>query len=259
MTEWIVTHVPAGLVLVLFILGIAGGAMALQSAVRTRFPALTRDEHNDVTRFTYGVIGFVYAFFMGFVVNTMWGQINTADGQARAEGAAAVQMARDLEVFDQPDATRIRSALLAYEQAALAEWEVQEQGRTPRADDALAELYRAYEEVRPAGDVQTRFLATSLTNLDKVSQARTERVMQARTDTGPPWPLWAVIFITSAMVLGTAIIYGVEKAAMHYPMTAIIAVLVATNLFLVVQLSHPFLGDLSTSPEPLQEVITILE
>lgn len=238
MTEWIVTHVPAGLVLVLFILGIAGGALALQSAVRKRFPALTGDEHNDVTRFTYGVIGFVYAFF---------------------EGAAAVQMARDLEVFDQSDAARIRSALLAYQQAALAEWEVQEQGRTPRADDALAELYRAYEQVRPAGDVQTRFLATSFTNLDKVSQARTERVMQARTDTGPPWPLWAVVFITSAMVLGTAIIYGVEKAAMHYPMTAIIAVLVATNLFLVVQLSHPFVGDLATSPEPLQEVVTILE
>ncbi|AQA01319.1 hypothetical protein BVC93_01490 [Mycobacterium sp. MS1601] len=259
MTEWIVTHVPAGLVLVIFIVGIAGGSMLLQSVVRKRFPALTRDEHNDVTRFTYGVIGFVYAFFMGFVVSTMWGQINTADGKARTEGAAAVQMANDLRVFDQPDADRIRAALLTYEQAALAEWEVQQRGASARADTALADLYVAYEQVQPGTDVQTRFLNTSFTNLDKVSQARTERLLQARTDTGPPWPLWAVIFITSAMVLGTAIIYGVEKATMHYPMTAVIGALVATNLFLVVQLSHPFLGDLSTSSEPLREVIAVLQ
>ena len=63
--------------------------------VRRRYPALTGDEHNDVTKFTYGFIGFVYAFFIGFVVSSMWGQINTADANAHAEGAAAVQMAKD--------------------------------------------------------------------------------------------------------------------------------------------------------------------
>ena len=36
-----------------------------------------------------------------------------------------------------------------------------------------------------------------------MSQARTARISTARSDVGPPWPLWAVIFLTSAMVLGT--------------------------------------------------------
>jgi hypothetical protein len=53
------------------------------------------------------------------------------------------------------------------------------------------------------------FLATSLSNLDKISQARTVRLITARDDTGLPWPLWAVIFLTSGLVLVTVIIYGV--------------------------------------------------
>jgi hypothetical protein len=83
--------------------------------------------------------------------------------------------------------------------------------------------------------------------------------MQARTDTGPPWSLWAVIFATSAMVLGCAIIYGVAKPAVGYPMVVTIGVLVAANIFLVLELSHPFVGELSTSAEPLNEVIRVLD
>ena len=58
--------------MVLLVVLIAGGAVLLQMLVRRRFPGLQGDDHNDVVRFTYGVIGFVYAFFIGFVVSSMW-------------------------------------------------------------------------------------------------------------------------------------------------------------------------------------------
>ncbi len=72
---------------------------------------------------------------------------------------------------------------------------------------------------------------------------------------GPPWSLWAVIWLTSGLLLACAIIYDVEKPSTHYTMVAILGVLVAVNLFLVVELSHPFLGEIGTSSEPLQEVV----
>jgi hypothetical protein len=71
-------------------------------------------------------------------------------------------------------------------------------------------------------------------------------------------PLWAVIFLTSGMVLGTVVIYGVERRSMHYPMVAIVGVIVATNLFLILELSHPYIGDIATSPDALQEVVAVL-
>jgi hypothetical protein len=119
-------------------------------------------------------------------------------------------------------------------------------------------VYKAYDGVAAKTDTQKTLLATSFSNLDKISQARTVRLLTAREDAGLPWPFWAVIFVTSSLVLGTVIIYGVEKPILHYPMVAVVAVIVATNLFLVVELAHPYVGAVSTTSDPLQEVVAVL-
>lgn len=258
MSRWIVSHVPAGALLLGLMVAIAGGAVLVSGFARRRFPALTTDEHNDVLKFTYGFIGFVYAFFIGFVVSSMWGQINTADANARAEGAAAVQMATDATRFEKADADRIRRGLIDYADAAIAEWHRDPDVRSPAADAALAQLYTTYGHVNPATDAQQNLVAASYANLDKIGQARTVRLLTAREDTGPPWPLWTVIFLTSALVLGTAISYGVEKHRMHYPMVAIVGLVVAANLFLILELSHPYTGTIATSSDSLQEVLRVL-
>jgi hypothetical protein len=258
-SQWLVSNLPPWLLLLGVIVVTAAGAIAVQIVVRRRFPGLRGDEHNDATKFAFGVIGFVFAFFLGFVVSAMWGQINAADGRARTEGATGVELARSLTTFDQPDRDRIRQSLLDFENAAIIEWSASADGRQhPPAEEALARLRSEYGKVQTRTPAQDAVLRASLTNLDSLSQARTQRVLQARTDVGPPWSLWAVIFVTSGLLLGCAIIYGVEKPATHYTMVAILGVLVGAQLFLVLELSHPFIGEIGTSPEPLREVIRVL-
>ena len=258
-SAWLVGHVPAWLLLIGVVVVVTGLAVGVQVVVRRRFPGLGGEEHNDVLRFAAGVIGLVFAFFIGFVVSALWGQINAADGRARAEGASGVQLADRLHVFDAPDRGRIRAALLQYEQAAVIEWGIAADGNSyPPANQALNGLRSAYEQVQARNDLQKTMLASSFADLDDLSQARTQRVLQARTDVGPPWSLWAVILLTAALLLGCAVLYGVEKPATHITMVVILGVLVGTILFLVVMLSHPFIGELATSPEPLREVIRVL-
>jgi hypothetical protein len=259
LSRWIVSNVPAWLLLLGLLVLIAGGAVLAQKFLRQRYPRLAEDAHNDATRFAFGVVGFVYAFFVGFMASALWSQINGEDEEARTEGAAAVQLARDATVFDNADSDRIRQALLEYERAALSEWPLAANGQAyPAADKALQRLYTAYEEVQPHTDTQKTFLATSFANLDRVSQARTARVMQAQTDAGPPWSLWAVILLTSGLVVGCSIIYGVEEPRMHFAMVATVSVLVAANLFLVLELAHAYVGEIATSPQPLREVVAVL-
>lgn len=260
MSRWLVTSIPPWLLLLGLIVVVVGAAIAVQAYVRRRFPQLTGDAHNDVTKFVFGVVAFVFAFFLGFLASNLWGQISEADGKVRGEGAAGVQLARDSTVFEKADGDRIRQALLDFERAAEAEWPLATEGRSfPAADEALERLYNAYGQVQARTDAQKTLLSTSFANLDKLSQARTERVLTARTDQGPPWSLWAVIVLTSGLVLGCSIVYGVEKAGLHYPMVATVGALVAANLFLVLQLSHPYIGEIGTSPEPLHEVVRVLE
>jgi len=167
-------------------------------------------------------------------------------------------MARDAVVFDAPDRERIRQSLLTYEHAAIAEWSQAENGHSADADAALARLDTVYGGIAAKTDAQKTLLSTSFSNLDKISQARTVRLLTAREDAGLPWSLWAVIFLTSTMVLGIVIIYGVENPILHYPMVAIVAVIVATNLSLILQLAHQYAGEVSTTSDPLQEVVSVL-
>ena len=122
MSRWIVSNVPSWLLLLGLIVLAAGGALLALIYVRHRFPGLRGDERSEVTQFAFLLVGFVYAFFTGFIVSAMWGQINTADDAMRAEGTTGVQMANDLTVFDKADSDRIRQALLDYERAAVTEW-----------------------------------------------------------------------------------------------------------------------------------------
>jgi hypothetical protein len=71
--------------------------------------------------------------------------------------------------------------------------------------------------------------------------------------------LWGVVFLTSGLVLGFAVVIGETQARMHYAMVAAVSVLVAVNLFLVTELAHPFLGEMGTSSEPLREAINSIE
>jgi hypothetical protein len=259
-SRWIVSNVPAWLVLLILVVVIAGGAVLVQKVLRHRYPGLAGDAHNDATRFASGTICFVYAFFIGFIASALWNQINSEDDQVQTEGAAAIQLVRDSTVFDKPDGDRIRQALTDYESAALAEWPALGSGggASRDADTALHRVYLAYQQAQTPTDIQKTFLATSLGNLDKVSQARTARMIRSQTDAGPPWSIWVLILLTSALVLGCAIIYGVEDPRIHSAMVATVGVLVAVDLFLILELAHPYIGEIATSSQPLRDVITAL-
>lgn len=71
--------------------------------------------------------------------------------------------------------------------------------------------------------------------------------------------MWTVIFLTSALVLGTAISYGVEKPHLHLPMVAVVGLVVAANLFLIMELAHPYTGEIATTSDSLRETLRVLD
>lgn len=258
MNRWVDSHIPPWLLLVGLAVGIVGGGMLLQRTIRRRTTGNLDEARNDAIRFAYGFIGLFYTFFIGFLVSSMWGQTTAAYSNARAEGAAAVQLAIDLRNFDKADGDTVRQSLLAYEQSAVAEWNQTDIVRLPATDEALNHVYAAYRHVNASTEVQKTILTSSLANLDALSQARTVRLLTASEDQGLGWALWTVIFLTSALVVGTAIVYGVEHPAMHYPMVAIVGLIVAANLFIILELAYPYVGGMSAEPDALQEAARIL-
>lgn len=250
---WLIVNVPPWLLLSGLIVLIVAIATITGLLLRRHFPQLRSDEHNDALRFTYGVVGFVYAFFVGFVANGLWSEVSAADALVRTETAAAVQIARDRFAFDQPDADRVLNSLRDYAHAARAARPIAALGKTsPEVDSSLKELYRTVRDLPTTTQNQQDFRRTMISSLDTMSSVRTQRLMQATTHQGANWPLWLVVLVTSGLVLAAAITFGVESQRLHHAIVLTVSVLVAVNIFLVLDLSYPYLGDISTPPYPEQ-------
>ncbi|MEO3760992.1 hypothetical protein ABGB19_22250 [Mycobacterium sp. B14F4] len=105
----------------------------------------------------------------------------------RAEGAAAIQITGELDAFADADARRIKERLPAYEQAAFDEWPRAIDGHAaPQADTALADLRSTLDDIRPADDRQRTVQGSALDSVKQIGSSRTERIVMARTNTGPP-------------------------------------------------------------------------
>jgi Protein of unknown function (DUF4239) len=158
-----------------------------------------------------------------------------------------------LDAFAQTDGDRIRERLLAYQHAAIDEWPQAINGRAaPAAEEALKDLESTLDDIEPTDDKQRSALSSAHDSVKQIGSSRTERIVMARTNVGPPTSLWTVIFLTSALVLGFAVIIGEKQVRMHYAMVAAVSVLVAALLFLVIELAFPFHGEMGTTPEPLR-------
>lgn len=260
MVRWIVTNIPSTLFLVILVACICAATIAGLTFVRRRFPGLAEGKHNDVTNVGMSVVGPVYGFFIGFIVAFLLSQLATEDEWARTEGTAAISMTRELNVFARADGDRIRQSLMEYEQAALAEWPQAANGRpTPEAETALAGLYSAVQNVKPGDDRQRVVLMSALRALKELSDARTERLLSADAGFSPPLALWAVIFLSSGLVLAFAVAFGAKQQRWHYAVVTAVSVLVAANLFLVIELAYPYLGVFAPTPEPLHAVIKMVQ
>jgi hypothetical protein len=108
MSQWIVSHVPSWLFLMVLVVGIAGGTVAVLAVVRRRFSGLAEGTQNEIAKVGFSVVGPVYGFLTGFIIVVLWGQIGAADVVVRTEGSSAVQMVRELDVFAKADGDRSR-------------------------------------------------------------------------------------------------------------------------------------------------------
>lgn len=256
MNRWVVANVPSWLTLTVLVVLVTGGTALVQARVRHHFPSLRNGKHNDIAGFLIAVVGVVYAFVISFIAFSLWEEVKTESYATQTEASMVLQLAKDADVFDDTTRSRIRQSALAYTRSVVAEWPTAATGHTTaEADRALEGLYTTYEELEPGNDTQRAFLEESQEDLREVSILRTERVLHALQETGPTSSLWAVILLASALTLGFSVIFGLEDARLHYGMVGAMSVLVAANLFLVLELSYPFLGELSASPESMQTVI----
>ncbi|MDQ4099171.1 MAG: DUF4239 domain-containing protein [Chloroflexota bacterium] len=234
----------------LFIFGSVAISLAVLWIVRRVVPHQTLTPHNEVSGFVYAAIGVIYAVLVGFAVITVWEEIRDAESNAIHEANAAADLYRLAGGLPEPTRQAVRDGVLAYATAVIdIEWDAMYDRSAP-SDKAVAQmdaLWQALSQVQPTTDTQTEFIGQSLQQLDELSEARRQRLIDS--ESGLPGLLWAALIAGAALTVLFPCVFGVENGVLHALIIATLAATLGLLLFLTYDLDNPYSGDVRLSPE----------
>ncbi|MEO3782320.1 hypothetical protein ABGB12_03250 [Actinocorallia sp. B10E7] len=248
---------PAWLSGLLLIVGLPMLVAGLQALIRRHFPVLGERRHNDVAGFLLAVIGVIYAVSAGFILVDLHENRVEAKNAARSEAFSLMAIAQTSQVMGKDAQQRIVEHVLAYEKAVVESWPPGK-GSPMAPLHALDRLLTEISRLQPTNATQAAFVAEATRELMEVSVAHQELDIGGREgylDTS----LWVAMLISSSATLAFCLLFGLENARLHYLMVAGVTTVIAVNLFLMVQLNHPFKGDLAVQPNSHQYVVRELE
>src|SRR6185437_555127 len=230
-------------------------AMACSLLVRRHFALSRLQTNNEVAGFKFATIGVIYAVMLGFAVIVVWEKYRDADIAVANEAGAVVALYRLSAGMSTEGASPMPARIDAYVRAVItADWPAMARGGlSPRANEALNQLYSAALADAPNGSRGAAVLAETFHQLDQVTQSRRQRGVLCAGIV--PGVIWTALFLGACMTIGFTLFFGTRSLHAQVLMTGLLAVLIFMVLLVIVSIDHPFTGDVSVQPEPLLQVL----
>ncbi len=186
----------------------------------------------------------------------VWERFADAERDASREAAAVATIFRLSEGVDRQVQDNLRQSLVKYVSDVVGdEWrDMARGGESEDVQRSLGIVYRAILAYRPTGAREAVLFNEILDNLDQVTEARRERLGLA-SGIVPPI-LWLVLSIGALLTIGFTFFFGTRNLRAQVLMTAMLAFLIFTVLFVTISIDHPYSGPVSVSSEPLRTVLS---
>jgi hypothetical protein len=94
-------------------------------------------------------------------------------------------------------------------------------------------------------------------NLESVADYRQTRLKEMRSSV--PVVLWVVIIIGSIVTIYLSTLLYAEKLWIHALSISMLAIIIATTIFLAIQLDYPFMGELSAEQVNYVEILKMID
>jgi hypothetical protein len=213
--------------------------------------------NNEIAGFKFATVGVLYAVLIAFVVIVVWQKYSDAEATvAREAGAAATIYRLSQGIGEKPGAT-LRGTLTAYLTLTIADdWPAMERGMTGasrsarQALDAIYTALLAFESTE-RGDVA--LVSEILRQLDIITQARRERLISAQG--AVPGIIWLVLFGGAFVTITFTFFFGTLNLRAQTMMTALLSMLIFSELLIIVAIDRPFTGTVKVEPNALANVL----
>jgi hypothetical protein len=248
------------LVYLLIVTSFLAFGLALALITRRLTDYLMRRSHNDIAGYIFATIGAIYGVLLAFLTVIVWEQYNSAAGNATKEANEALAMYRDLSLYsDQEPAGQARQSLLAFMHAVVEDEfpALAKLKRSPATARALDTLWAATNKLKPQDFREQVLFSAILNDLNNLSQLRADRLGSA---INPKLSgLMGHILIFGALItLVFSVLFGAENFWWHLILVSILAILIASILFVVFELAHPFTSGVAIQPDNYLNVLEII-
>ncbi len=229
---------------VLLVLG--SGLVAVLGLLLTR-KVLSLDklrECHDVGGYLLSVVGTLYAVLIGLIVVDAMQKFQMARDVTEHEANALADVYILAKCMPEPKRSEVRSLCVQYaNQVVNSEWDKMDHGAyCPVARSMVIGLSQSLVDFEPVTENQKALYPIIITDASQVWQNRRTRTNMAMHSL--PMVEWITIIVGGVITVFFTFFFGLEHVKLQVAMTAMVAMLISLNIYLILLFGYPFSGDL---------------
>lgn len=243
-----------GLILVLLttVLSIAGLLI-----VRRMVGVDTLTGWHDVAGYLLSVVGTMYAVLLGLIVVDALSKFQAARVTTEMEANNLADVFLLAEKMPNPYRENVQKLCIAYTDAVIdRDWPAMEQQKNSfQARHLAIKLVRTIEEFDPVSEREKALYPALVQEGLSLWDNRRARIITATN--GIPAVEWFVVIAGGVVTTIFTYFFGLNSLKSQLVMTALVAVLISLNVYLVLLFGYPYAGDLKVMPEAFEVDRTI--
>lgn len=216
-------------------------------------------ENHEVGGFLFNALGLIYAVLIAFVVYASWEEYNSAQVICDKEANLMQDLYLNSDGLPEQYRTALKENIILYLRKVIDEdWPLlSEDKRNPETRKILLDIWNIYVNMDSLDTKKEKiFYSESVSKLDDVTENRRLRISSGQNHI--PVVIWIVILIGALTSVGFSLFFGTRNLKVQAIMTSLFALTNAIIIVLILNLDHPFTGDIKIKPEPYEEVLNNL-
>lgn len=249
MPTWLLALLIVGLTVLISLLGLYVTHRRLHSS---RMAALI---DNGTVGWFFSGVTVLYGLTLGLLTVATWQNYSDASGIASQEAAQLAVLYRDLSGYPDSVGQPLQRELHEYTKFIVEEsWPAQRRGMANDTERAvLTDFQLKLLRTNVSNPAQQVLHGEAIETFNRLVELRRQRIESIGT--GVPGVLWAVVLLGAVVTIAFSYCFVVENLRFHALLTGMLALMVGLMIFLIVALDHPYLGDVSVTPDAYQVVL----
>jgi hypothetical protein len=255
---WLVRDVPAWLVGLVLVAGLPALTLGFDAVVHRRLSHRRLKRHNEVTGVIVATVGVAYAVVIGLCVVSLWDGYKDAQDTVRAEAVALTPLVAGSATFGADVQREITTEIVRYERDIVEGWQSHLGGRPdPRRTVDLDRLTALVARLEPATEAQRAFVTEAVRTVGRAEALRQSAKSEAEDRQMSP-VMWIGVLMATVALLALCPMFGLDDGPVRRLLLTLASAVIATNLYLVVEMNFPYYGSFCVGPDAYRAVLATL-